>query len=26
VRNLRRGDPGFRTQLDADHDGVACEA
>jgi hypothetical protein len=26
VRNLRKGDPGFRTQLDADHDGVACEA
>lgn len=22
---LRRGQPGYRRQLDADHDGVACE-
>lgn len=23
--NLRRGEPGYRAQLDADNDGVACE-
>lgn len=23
--NIRRGDPGYRPQLDADNDGLACE-
>lgn len=23
--NIRRGEPGYRPELDADHDGLACE-
>jgi hypothetical protein len=23
--NMRRGDPGYRAELDADNDGIACE-
>jgi hypothetical protein len=26
IHNIRKSDPGYRTSLDGDHDGIACEA